>query len=518
MADLKIDDATIDDKLTGVERVPASDGGVPKSILVSTIANYVFEQLPSRDKVSTVNNGDNFTIVRNNVAKLATGEQLCQLVIDWLFAKASITPNNESKIPLAGSSVGTISYKDLVSAVSDSIDVSLLLSSLSSTSQVSGSESLVILGDNGKKIAVSVFARYVVATLGAYISSLQENTPSMSNYIIFSDGVSVSRAKIETLLASAGNVKVNSNPATGKIPVWGDNKTLRDGYLVKEDLSGGGDSLSLPTTNAVTKAIDSAIDKIDNSNFIEKPTEFSEGKIPTFNSNGGLNGGLSLATTIRGKSIATNNAVVSEKAVREELDKTNETLDGLTLDTIGEPQDVTDNNASVDAHGLLPKLSGNLNDVLRGNGTWQPVTPTAVTEQKEYINANNAEIPGTGSSLNLSIPIASRYSSNSAIKIRLVWKPLVSNTTIILRLAAGLSQSGAMPNLANEITSTSTISTVDGFVISDVISITPTGSAIPPSMLTIAIGDNSESGGNATLIGVYLSIPLNGNASNEEWL
>ena len=40
------------------------------------------------------------------------------------------------------------------------------------------------------------------------------------------------------------------------------------------------------------------------------------------------------------------------------------------LDTLSVPTDVTTLNATTSAHGLLPKLSGNASQVLKGDGTW----------------------------------------------------------------------------------------------------------------------------------------------------
>lgn len=42
----------------------------------------------------------------------------------------------------------------------------------------------------------------------------------------------------------------------------------------------------------------------------------------------------------------------------------------LAMEDLKTPSDVTTNNATTSAHGLLPKLSGNITDVQRGDGTW----------------------------------------------------------------------------------------------------------------------------------------------------
>lgn len=47
--------------------------------------------------------------------------------------------------------------------------------------------------------------------------------------------------------------------------------------------------------------------------------------------------------------------------------------DALPLDDLAEPSDNTRLDATTSAHGLLPKLSGNSGEALRGDGTWGPV-------------------------------------------------------------------------------------------------------------------------------------------------
>lgn len=44
--------------------------------------------------------------------------------------------------------------------------------------------------------------------------------------------------------------------------------------------------------------------------------------------------------------------------------------DVIKLDDLGEPDDNTDLDSSITAHGLLPKLSGDVDEVLKGDGTW----------------------------------------------------------------------------------------------------------------------------------------------------
>ena len=55
-------------------------------------------------------------------------------------------------------------------------------------------------------------------------------------------------------------------------------------------------------------------------------------------------------------------------------------LDELKLDDLGTPDDNTDLNANVGAHGLLPKLSGNASEFLNGAGAFTGVTAAEATD------------------------------------------------------------------------------------------------------------------------------------------
>jgi len=64
--------------------------------------------------------------------------------------------------------------------------------------------------------------------------------------------------------------------------------------------------------------------------------------------------------------------------------------DAIKLDELAAPTDVTTLNASTSAHGLLPKLSGNSSDVLRGDGTWGPGGGGADGEVSLYKSADQS--------------------------------------------------------------------------------------------------------------------------------
>lgn len=518
MADLRIDDATRDDVITGNEIIPVSDGGVPKSVLTASLADYIFQLLPQKDSTSALESADSFVVVKENVTKVAQASQVCNLVAQWLFSQPAKTPVDATKVALADSSLGTITYEELVAAVSESIDADLILNSLASTGTVVGTDEVAIISESGKKVSATIFAKYVLATLGSYIASVAEQAPQDTQYLILSDGVAVTKATVSAILAKAGNVVVSGTPSSGKVPVWGDNKALRDGFTVDIDTMSESES-SLPTSKAVKNAISSAINEaMDDSDALLKPTTFTPNNLVSLGENCEVNSTTSIATTIRATNIATDTSVASEKAVRALAETINGKIDELTLDTIGEPTDVVENNASVDAHGLLPKLSGSQDDFLRGDGTWKPLTKESASYYGDYIMRDDKAIPAAiEAPLQTILSMPANYTSNAPISVRIVWKSLVASTTVSLKVAASIVNSGSVPSFSGGIDTSTTINEAESIIVSDVISITPSGSNTAPSMLSIAISDNGD-GTNAALVGVYVKVPVSGNNNAEVWL
>ncbi|MHA1911162.1 MAG: hypothetical protein ACTSYA_05640, partial [Candidatus Kariarchaeaceae archaeon] len=61
--------------------------------------------------------------------------------------------------------------------------------------------------------------------------------------------------------------------------------------------------------------------------------------------------------------------------------------DEIKLDNLGAPDDNTDLDATITAHGLLPKLSGNASDSFKGDGTWgvAPASSLGVANRKQIM-------------------------------------------------------------------------------------------------------------------------------------
>ena len=103
----------------------------------------------------------------------------------------------------------------------------------------------------------------------------------------------------------------------------------------------------------------------------------------------------------------------------------------IRLDTISAPTDVTMLNASTDAHGLLPKLSGTSDEYLNGKGEWWHVPIANTTIAGKLYLAATSDINAGSSDLDRAITTDKFAESNYGI--RFVYAPLNGETA----LAAG---------------------------------------------------------------------------------
>ena len=65
---MKIDEATLDTEVTGVERVPASDAGAAKAITTASIGDYVLGRIEAQKETTAI------SLVQDGVYLLRSGE------------------------------------------------------------------------------------------------------------------------------------------------------------------------------------------------------------------------------------------------------------------------------------------------------------------------------------------------------------------------------------------------------------------------------------------------------------
>ena len=177
---------------------------------------------------------------------------------------------------------------------------------------------------------------------------------------------------LKTLLQSAISAlsfcKKPANYTASNVPTLGSDDTLGSGYPVRTTLRDStlADNASLATEAAIRSAIETAISALSttlsNSTILRAPNGFTVGNVPTFSSATSLGVGYGVQTSVRNANSASNNHLVTEKAVRIAID------DELGDFIVG-PSSVTQGYIPLwdDATTLAAGIA--LRDTIRASGT-----------------------------------------------------------------------------------------------------------------------------------------------------
>jgi hypothetical protein len=91
MADVTIDGVVEDTEVTGGEKIPVSDGGIPKAVTTDRLKDFVLKRiaaLASADKVDTASDG--VYLLKGGELKPVSAAVLAAAVMDYAFALAPV--------------------------------------------------------------------------------------------------------------------------------------------------------------------------------------------------------------------------------------------------------------------------------------------------------------------------------------------------------------------------------------------------------------------------------------------
>ena len=325
MADMKIDDATPDTEVTGVELLPASDGGVAKAVSTGKIGDYVMGRIVAAAAAAGISlDNDKVYLLQGGTIKPFTASALAGAILDYAFGLvAVVSPNGNEVLTVKDSGTKkTITLTALKQWLADNleIDADLDVSDLPAASAPLEDTDLLLVarGSTNGKLAISGFKDYVLGKLAAYVGSLTAASGVATTDVLFIvQGGTARKCTVAQLIASvgAGDVKGPDSTTENKIPQW-DNTTkkLKDGLEVVTSIAASPTGTKIPTEGAVRTAIDAMGDT-------KAPTTTTAGKIPVWSSTGKkLDDGKTVQTTVRDSANASDSAIPTEKAVRTALD------------------------------------------------------------------------------------------------------------------------------------------------------------------------------------------------------
>lgn len=329
MSDMTIDEATQDTSVGGGELIPVSDAGSPKSMSVSQVKDYVLARIAALEAASGVSvSDDSVYILKGGALKPVTAANLAAAIMNEAFGRAAVVgPNGNEVIAIKDSDTRkTITFTALKTWLQSNMTVTpdLTLSTAGAAGTLGDSDlALVVQAASGKKVTLATLKDYVLGKLAAYVSACtaaQSVTTSDVIYVV--QGGVARKATVAQLMATAGggDVKAPSTHVAGNIPAWDDTaKKLTAGYGVASQVASSNPSATkVPTEAAVREAINTAVTQSPSA--VTASGANTSGSIPQWGANNTLTGGKAVQTSVRNAANASNDAVPTEKAVRDALD------------------------------------------------------------------------------------------------------------------------------------------------------------------------------------------------------
>ena len=329
MADKKISEATADDSVTGVEKVPVDDGGSAKFATTAQIKDYVLAQIAALTAASGVSvSDDSVYILKSGALKPVSAATLAAAIMNEAFGRAAVVgPNGNEVIAIKDSDTRkTITFTALKTWLQSNMTVTpdLTLSTAGAAGTLGDSDlALVVQAASGKKVTLATLKDYVFGKLAAYVAACtaaQSVTASDVIYIV--QGGVARKATVAQLMATAGGGDVIAplSHVAGNIPAWDDTaKKLTAGYGVASQVASSNPSATkVPTEAAVREAINSAVTQSPST--VTASGENTSENLPQWGANNTLTGGKSVQTSVRNAASASHDAVPTEKAVRDALD------------------------------------------------------------------------------------------------------------------------------------------------------------------------------------------------------
>ncbi len=264
MADMKIDDATIDTDVTGVELVPASDNGAAKALKVSSIADYALSLLKAAGEVTSTADGSVYLLKDGEIRRIGA-DALAKAVLDYGFGKAGVAEINGNEVVGVrdAGTQKTVTLDSLKTWLSANVTAKAALDfadvDAAAKPYDGGSYLLLGIGDANKKITIADFGAWVHGKFTEYVKSLtvaNAVTSSDTLFIVQGDGAKCCTVSQLMVALGAGDVFAPATTTEDKVPQWDSaQKTLKDGLELAKEIAAEPSGTKLATEGAVRTAI-----------------------------------------------------------------------------------------------------------------------------------------------------------------------------------------------------------------------------------------------------------------------
>ena len=328
--DRRIDDATPDTDVTGVEKIPVSDGGTPKFATIEQIKDFVATKFAALQNAANVSvNSDGVYLKKDGELKPIAANVFSDAIIEFMFGKEAETALEETDeivISRYGdtkkTTVGDIAeiVKKIVNPPNMDIgSLDEIGSGISNNPYIAISQNVSDESEETKtyKVDFNTFFGLVLDKIISSGSVVEEVNPH--NDMLFGHKwndetrtMYPAQFQIDRLPFGDGDVKGPSANTDGKIPQWdgANSKTLKDGLNLATNITSQSGETEVPTALAVHNAV---------KNKVNAPSSNTANRIPQWNGANSktLKDGLDFVTAMG--NTPSDAQVLSEKAVSDAI-------------------------------------------------------------------------------------------------------------------------------------------------------------------------------------------------------
>lgn len=275
MADMKIEDATRDTSVTGVELFPASDNGAPRSVSAEKLGDYIIGRITNAT-ASTVFavDSDKFFILQDGNIKPFPLSYLIRAFYGYINTFIDASPDATDKLVLIQSddqsvNASPITLADLVDWLEAhiAIDADMDIAALDDAGSLSavGQYLAIAQDEDTKKVSLAAVRDFI---LDNFYSNTSTQTASIADgdYIYIWRTASGAQRKVTLENSGLGDVKGPSSTTANNVPRWDSSaRKLKDGVPIVDSIAATPTGTKIASEAAVATvrtAIQSTIDSM----------------------------------------------------------------------------------------------------------------------------------------------------------------------------------------------------------------------------------------------------------------
>ena len=325
--DRRIDDATPDTDVTGVEKIPVSDGGTPKFATIEQIKNFVATKFAALQNAANVSvNSDGVYLKKDGELKPIAANVFADAIIEFMFGKDVETElaDTDEVVINRGGTVKVATVEALANIIKEIVQFDALdIDSMDQWDFADQEYALMlvsVLTGSGARENKKMYFRSLVMRIWhePEIPSGQQMTQNDTEIVVCDptgrdgDQPTLKSVPISEVGFGQGDVKGPSANTANKIPQWdgANSKTLKDGLNLATNITSQSGETEVPTALAVHNAV---------KNKVNAPSSNTANRIPQWNGANSktLKDGLDFVTAIG--NTPSNEKVLSEKAVSDAI-------------------------------------------------------------------------------------------------------------------------------------------------------------------------------------------------------